>query len=168
MKTLSLIQIPLFVLCSTFFHLAQAATLSGIDPCGLIAPEAVYAAFPVLKTMEKQTIGSNTTCSYLDKFGISALMVSVHRDKGISARAMMENMGEGYMVQDVAELGDEAAMAVSKEIPQYNIPGGMVAELFIKKGGSTLLLAPVRIEVKADGSSFEKFKKMAMNMLDKL
>ncbi len=143
----------------------RAATYPGIDPCSLVVPAEVYAVFPKLKTMKKQTIGPNTTCSYLDGFGLSGLIVSVHRDDGISAHAMMENLGDGYTVQDVPGLGSQAAMAVTKGDPQYGIEGGIVAELYIKKGKTSLLIAPARIEVKATGAVFEKLRGLAQEML---
>lgn len=168
MKNMLFSVVAVLVLLAIGLFTAHAATQSDIYPCGLIAPEAVYAAFPALKSMKKQTIGPSTTCSYLDKFGISALIVSVHRDNGESAKGMLSGFGEGYRLEPVAGLGQEAAMAISLGNQKYNIPGGEVAELYIKKGGRALLLAPARIKVKADGPSFEKLKNMAMKMLDKL
>jgi hypothetical protein len=146
----------------------QAGTLSGIDPCALVAPDKVYAAFPALKTMKKQTIGANTTCNYLDKLGLPGLMVSVHQYDGISPHAMMENLGEGYTVKNVPGLGDEAAMALTRPNPELAIPGGLVAELYVKKGNTTLLIAPMRIEVRAAGEGLEKLQELAGEMLEQL
>ncbi len=168
MKALLLPVVPVLILLATGMSVGHAATRPDIDPCDLIALEKVYAAYPALKKMEKQTIDTSTTCNYLDKFGIPALIISIHKNDGISSYTMMTSLGVSYSVRDVPGLGDEAAMAISVGNPKYNIPGGEVAELYIKKGGNALLLAPARIKVKADGSSFEKFKNMSMKMLEKL
>ncbi len=168
MKTAAMFLAPLFVLCGLLPQIVPAATRPDIDPCTLIALKVVSAAFPTLQTMKKQTIGPNTTCNYLNRSGLSGLIVSVHRDDGISAHTMMENLGKGYRAVDVPGLGDEAAMAVTLPEPKYNIPGGLVAELYIKKGGSALLLAPARIEVKAGDESLGLLQELAARMLGRL
>jgi len=168
MKLFAAATLPLLFLFLLIPPALPAATLSGIDPCTLIAPDKVYAAFPALKTMKKQTIGANTTCNYLDKLGLSGLIVSVHKYDGISPHAMMENLGDGYTVENVPGLGDEAAMAVTLPKPEYGIRGDGVAELYIKKGNTTLLLAPVRIEVRAAGEGLEKLKELAGEMMGRL
>ncbi len=145
-----------------------AATMAGMNPCGLIEKGKMLAAFPALKDMEQQTIGPNTTCNYLDKYGISALIISVHLDDGIKPLDMMKNLGKGYRVEAVAGLGDRAAMAISLPNAKYGIKGGGVAELYIKKGKSCLLLAPARIKIGVDGPEFVKLKVIAAEMLEKL
>ena len=148
---------------------SRAATHPDIDPCSLIAPEKVYQAFPALKNMEKSTIGPNTTCSYLDKFGISAFVISVHQPDSISAHTMMDNLDfAGCTVEDVAGLGKEAAMALTASESGNGDTGRKVMELYIKKEGSSLLLAPVRIQVPAKGPKFEQLMSLAGEMVNKL
>jgi hypothetical protein len=81
---------------------------------------------------------------------------------------MMANTGEGYEVRDVPELGDEAAMALTLPDPRLAIPGGLVAELYVRKGDLFLLLAPVRLEIRTEGPGFDKFMVLTREMLDTL
>jgi len=145
-----------------------AATHANFDPCGLLSAKDVYTLFPKLKTRETFTIGSNTTCNYLDSFGLPGLMVSVHENDSISASDMMSMLGDGYRVKPVAGLGTDAAMAITVAKPQYGIEGGNVAELYVKSGNFSLLLAPARIRVPSSGFVFDSFKKMAAEMLGNL
>jgi len=149
------------------FSAQSASNPKHIDPCALIAREKVFAAFPALKKMEKQILGPNTTCNYLDKYGIPALIISVGQAGTTPARNTMSMLGEGYTVKDVPDLGDDAAVAVAQPNSRFGIKGG-VAELHIKKGGSALLLAPARIEVQENGPKFKKLKSLAAEMLKKL
>ena len=165
MNSLSSIAVFFLGLSFVFPFVGAAATRPDVDPCRLIAKEKVFAAFPSLETIEKQTIGSNTTCNYLNKYGLSGMIVSVNADNGIPADKMMESLGDGYKVEDVAGLGRQAAMAITLPVPEYGIAGGSVAELYSKKGTSCLLLAPVRLQVAASGPTFEILKKLAAEML---
>ncbi len=146
----------------------SASNPDHIDPCALIEKEKVMAAFPTVKAMEKQTIGPNTTCNYLNDRGFSALIISVHKYDGISPHVMMENLGNGYHVEDVDGLGDEAAMAITLAKPKYGIEGGGVAELYIRKGETTLLIAPVRVKVKAEGEGLGRLKALTREMTAQL
>ena len=135
------------------------------DPCGLVPLARVQAAFPAITGMEQKDFGPHKNCSYLDKFNIPALTVTTGRDPHSSAHAMMENLGDGYRVVELSGLGDEAAMAISKDNPKYGIEGGGVAELYIKKGDRFLLLAPMRIKVRENSPGLEKLKSLARDML---
>jgi len=77
-------------------------------------PVFLYSAFPAIKAMEKQTIGPNTTCNFLDTFGIPALIISVGRADHRDALKALASMGDGYSYQPISGLGDSAAMAVTK------------------------------------------------------
>ncbi len=149
----------------SFIPDTTCAGQSATDPCALVPLEKIQAAFPAITGMERKSYGPHENCSYLDKFNIPALTVTTGRDPDSSPHAMMENLGDGYQVVDISGLGDEAAMAVSKGNPKYGIEGGGVAELYIKKGDGFLLLAPMRVEVMADGPGFEKLKSLAREML---
>jgi len=144
---------------------SQAADLTTADPCGLVPLARVQAAFSAITGMEQKNFGPHKNCSYLDKFNIPALTVTTGRDPHSSAHAMMENLGDGYRVVEISGLGDEAAMAISRGNPKYNIKGGGVAELYIKKGDRFLLLAPMRIKVRENSPGLEKLKSLARDML---
>jgi hypothetical protein len=128
----------------------------------------VADAFPVVKKTSHRNYGTGKACNYLNKRGFTALMVSIGQDSKSSAREMMSNLGDGYTVKDVSGLGYEAAMAVTEPDPQLAIPGGLVTELYIKKGNSYLLLAPVSIQIKDSGPEFEKLLSVARGMLKNL
>ncbi len=146
----------------------SAANPDHIDPCSLIEKEKVMTAFPAVKAIEKQTIGPNTTCNYLNDKGFVALIVSAgradHRD-GLSA---LVGMGEGYSYRPVSGLGDSAAVAVTKPEPKLGITGGSVAELHVITKKSFVNLAPVRLEVQAGSPAFTGLKKLAAEMATKL
>ncbi len=154
-----------FFLVLNILQSAFAATRANFDPCSLISEKDVYALFPKLKTRETSTIGPNTTCNYLDSFGLPGLMVSVHENDSISAGSMMFGLGDGYRVKPVAGLGTDAAMAITVAKPEYGVEGGNVAELYVKTGKFSLLLAPARILVPSSGTVFDSFKTLAAEML---
>jgi len=139
-----------------------------IDPCALIGKEKVMAAFPTIKKMKKQTIGPNTTCNFLDKFGIPALIISVGRADHRDALKALAGIGDGYSYQPVSGLGDSAAMARTREIPKFGIKGGNVAELHVIIKKSFVNLAPVRLKVQAGGPAFATLKKLAAEMATNL
>ncbi len=162
-------KIPLSLVLSCLIFMAQSvvcATYSDIDPCSLLAPETLYAVYPEIQNLERQTIGPNTTCNYLNKYDLSALIVSVHKDDGISAEGVVSMLGDGYRVEKVKGLGREAAMAITLPKPEYGIAGDLVAELYVKKGDSCLMLAPARLNVNSVGSAFEQFKEIVLKMLE--
>ncbi len=139
-----------------------------IDPCSLIEKEKVMAAFPAVKAMEKQTIGPNTTCNYLNDKGFAALIVSAGRAYYRDGLSALAGMGEGYSYKSVSGLGDSAAMAVTKPEPKYGIKGNIVAELHVITKKSFVNLAPVRLDVRADGPAFTTLKQLATEMATKL
>jgi len=157
----------LFLLIVSIFptQLAVCATYPNINPCSLIALPTVYKAYPKIKTMEEQTIGPNTSCNYLNEYGLSELIVSVHKDDGIAAESVVSMLGDGYRIEIIEGLGKEAAMAVTLPKPEYGIAGDLVAELYVKKNNVCLMLAPARLNVRASGSSFDTFKTIVMEML---
>jgi len=118
--------------------------------------------------MEKQTIGPNTTCNYLNDKGFSALIVSAGRADYKNALSALAGMGVGYCYQHVSGLGDSAAMAVTKPVPKLGITGGSVAELHVITKKSFVNLAPVRIEVQAKSPAFVTLKKLAAEKTKKL
>ena len=146
---------------------ADSATLPGIDPCELTAPAKVYAAFPELKTMERQTIGSNTSCNYLDKYEIPALIVFVAQADHRPLTQSLAMLGSGYTVEKISGLGDEAAMAIQQAKPEYGLTEG-VAQLQIRKGDTLLSLSPVRISAASVEEELKKLTALAEEMLKKL
>ena len=146
----------------------SAANPDHIDPCALIEKEKVMTAFPAVKAMEKQTIGPNTTCNYLNDKGFAALIVSAGRADHRDALKALAGMGEGYSYQPVSGLGNSAAMAVTKPEPKYGIKGGNVAELHVITKKSFVNLAPVRLEIRADGPVFITLKQLAAKMATRL
>jgi len=162
---------PTVLFCLSVFLAPTAFSASNpdhIDPCALIAKEKVFAAFPAIKSMEKQTIGPNTTCNFLDKFGIPALIVSVGRADHKKALNAIQGMGDSYSFQPVSGLGDSAAMALTRGNPKFGIRGGLVAELHVIKNNSFVNLAPVRLDAPSDGPVFAQLKNLAMEMANHL
>jgi len=144
---------------------AICATYADIDPCSFLALQTLSAAYPGIQSREQQTIGPNTTCNYLNKHGLSGLIVSVHKDDGMSAESIVSMLGDGYRVENIQGLGKDAAMAITLPKPEYGIAGDLIAELYVKKGAFCLMLAPVRLDVKSSGPSFMQFKKLVSEML---
>ncbi|HHB76054.1 MAG TPA: hypothetical protein ENK84_05885 [Desulfobulbus sp.] len=139
-----------------------------IDPCGLIAKQKVFTAFPAIKAMKKQTIGPNTTCNYLNEKGFSALIVSVGRADHKMALDAIQGMGDGYSFQPISGLGDSAAVALTKGNPKFGIQGGLVAELHVIKNNSFVNLAPVRLDAQSDSPVFAVLEKLAEEMVENL
>ncbi len=146
----------------------SAANPDHIDPCALIGKEKVMAAFPAVKAMEKQTIGPNTTCNYLNDKGFAALIVSAGRADHRDALSALAGMGGGYSYQPVSSLGNSAAIAITKPAPKLGVEGGSVAELHVITKRSFVNLAPVRLNVQADGPAFTTLKKLVAEMATKL
>ncbi len=146
----------------------SAANPDHIDPCSLIEKEKVMAAFPAVKAMEKQTIGPNTTCNYLNEKGFPTLIISVGRADHRDALNALAGMGDGYSYQSVSNLGDSAVIAVTKPNPKFDIRGGNVVELHVITKKSFANLAPIGLEIQTDGSAFAKLKQLAAEMATKL
>ncbi len=146
----------------------SAANPYHIDPCSLIEKEKVMAAFPAVKAMEKQTIGPNTTCNYLNDKGFAALIVSTGRTDHKNALSALAGMGEGYSYQPISGLGNSAAVAVTKPEPKLGITGGIVAELHVIIKKSFVNLAPVRLDVQTGSPAFTTLKQLAAEMVAKL
>ncbi len=146
----------------------SASNPDHIDPCALIEKEKVMAAFPAVKAMEKQTIGPNTTCNYLNDKGFVALIVSAGRADHRDALKALAGMGDGYSYQPVSGLGDSAAIAISKPNPKFDIKGGRVAELHVITKKSFGNLAPIRLAVQAGGPAFASLKQLAAEMATNL
>ncbi len=137
------------------------------NPCQLIALEKVQELFPVVEKMEKKNYGVNQICNYINKQEIPVITVSTGSDN-ISPRTMMSNLGDGYVVQDMPSLGDEAAMALTLPEPKLGIAGDLVVELCIRKGDTYLLLAPSGVEIEKSGSLFTSFLSLARAMLQSI
>lgn len=137
-----------------------------IDPCVLIVPEKIFRTFSTLQKVEKQTIGPNTTCNYLDKYGIPALIISISRAGTTHTRDTLSILGSGYTILDVTGLGDEAAVAVQQANPKFGLQEG-VAALHVKKGNIFLHLFPVRLNIQTDNVEFEKLIILAAEMIEK-
>ncbi len=146
----------------------SASNPDHIDPCALIEKEKVMAAFPAIKAMEKQTIGPNTTCNYLNDKGFSALIISAGRADHRDALKALAGMGDGYSYKPVSGLGDSAAVAVTKPDPKLGITGGSVAELHVITKRSFVNLAPVRLKVQAGSPAFTGLKQLAAETATKL
>ncbi len=159
----------LATICSLISGLqtGSCATRLGPNPCDLIAPEKVYAVFPILKAMKKETIGPNTTCNYLDKYNIPALIISTGKAGSTSARDILSMLGSSYTIQDISGLGDDAAIAIQQAKPEYSLDEG-IAQLHVKQGKIFLSLSPVRIKTSSVNEELGKLKILATEMLKKL
>jgi hypothetical protein len=145
----------------------RCASPPDTDPCNLIAPEKVYATFPGLKAMKKQTVGPSTTCNYLDKYNIPALIIFTGKAGATSAQDALSMLGSGYTIQNVSGIGDEAAIAIQQANPQFGLEE-RIAQLHVKKGKIFLSLSPVRIKASSVNEELEKLKILAAEMLEKL
>ncbi len=152
---------------ATGLQTGNCKTHQDLAPCSLIAPEKVYAAFPTLKTMQQQSIGPNTTCNYLDKYDIPALIIFTGKAGTTSARDTLSMLGSGYTIEDVSGLGDEAAIAIQKAKPEYGLEEG-IAQLHVKQGKTFLSLSPVRIKASSIDEVLGKLKILAAKMLEKI
>ena len=163
----SCLAIVVLVLC-TMVAARSAANPDHIDPCALIGEEKVITAFPVVKTREKQTIGPNTTCNYLNEKGFPALIVSAGRADHGTALSALAGMGDGYSYQAVSGLGDSAAMAMTKAAPELGVEAGIVAELHVIKHSSYVNLAPIGLDIQVNGPGFAVLKQLAAEMATRL
>jgi hypothetical protein len=164
MKSITLRTLPLLAFLILGSRNGDCATLPNVDPCSLVPLQAVEKIFPEITSMEKQTVGPNTTCNYTNSKNFTALMVSASDDGTTSAHEHLVPMGEGYMIRDVAGLGDNAAVAIQKANPKFGFKEG-IAELMVKKDHILLLLAPMRIHSTSVDNALDRLKKIAARML---
>jgi hypothetical protein len=73
-------------------------------------------------------------------------------------------LGSGYVIEDIPNLGDDAAVAIQQANPTFGLHEG-VAALHIKKGKISLNLSFTRINIPAKGPEIEKAKQLAAEML---
>ena len=140
-----------------------AQKVEDIDPCSLIAAEKVFTAFPTLLKMEKKKTGPLTMCSYLNKYGIPALITSVTRSpKKVSDSLSI--LGSGYTIEEVSGLGDEAAIAVQQPNPKYGLKAG-IAALHIIKGKKALNFSFFGLSMLPGDPEFQQIKLLAAEML---
>ncbi len=137
-----------------------------VDPCDLIAAEPLIAIFPTLQKAEKQSVGQETVCNYLDKMGIPALVVSVSK-AGADVRKTLSMLGSGYVIEEMSGLGDQAAIAIQQANPKFGLQEG-IAALHVKKGTSSLNFSFFRINLMPADPEFEKIKVLAAEMIGKL
>jgi len=137
-----------------------------IDPCALISLEKMTSVFQQLQRAEKQQVGPSTVCNYLDKFDIPALIISVSQ-AGPHARDTLTMLGSGYTIEDLPDLGDEAAIAIQQENPAFGLKEG-IAALNIKKGDLSLNLSFTRLSIKPQGPDLESVKNLATEMVSNL
>jgi len=161
--SLSFIFLALFIIPNTG-HCAQKP--EDIDPCGLIAAEKIISAFPQLQRADKQQVGPGLVCNYLDTFDIPALIVSVSQ-AGPQARDTLTMLDSGYVIQEVPEIGDDAAIAIQQADPTFGLKEG-VAALHIKKDTLSLNLSFPRLTIQAEGVEFDAVKTLAAEMVSNL
>ncbi|SHO51822.1 hypothetical protein [Desulfopila aestuarii] len=137
-----------------------------IDPCGLVTVEKMRSAFPQLQRAEKKQVGPTIVCNYLDKFDIPALIVSVNQ-AGEHARDTFALLDSGYVIQEIADLGDNAAIAIQQANPTFGLQEG-VAALQINKGDLALNLSFTRLTIQPEGPEIESVKSLATEMLSSL
>jgi len=139
---------------------------NNVDPCSLIATEKLSAVFPTLLKAEKQSVGPETVCNYLDKMDIPALIISVTK-AGSSVHRSLSMLGSGYVIEDISGLGDEAAIAIQQANPKFGLKEG-IAAMHIKKGDRSLTFSFFRINLMPDEPAFDKIKVLAAEMIGKL
>ena len=137
-----------------------------IDPCSLVAAEKLIAIFPTLQKAEKQSVGQETVCNYLDNMEIPALIISVSRSM-TSVRETLSILGPGYVIENIDGLGDEAAIAIQQENQKFGLKEG-IAALHVKKKDLSLNVSFFRINLKPVDAEFEKIKALAAEMIGKL
>jgi len=163
-----------FFLCFSIFlslfaglHPAECSQKQKIiDPCSLIEVEQLCAVFPILQKAEKQSVGPETVCNYLDKMGIPALIVSVTMTR-TGVHESLSKLGPGYVIEDIPGLGDESAIAIQQPNPKFGLQEE-IAALLVKKGATSLNFSFFRIKLKPGDSEFEKIKTLAAEMIGTL
>lgn len=166
MKTVLLSLVTFF--CTIILqHPVLCATIADIDPCALIAPKQIYASFPELKTMQKQSSGNANVCNFLDKYEIPALIISLTKAGKTSAEKSLSILGSGYSIKNVPDLGDDAAVSIQQANPKFGLKEG-IAMLYVKKGTVSLTLSPVRVSSSSVRKELTKLKEIAAEMLNKL
>ncbi len=166
MKT-ALLSIFTFFCTIILQHPVYCTTIADIDPCALIAPEQIYASFPELKTMQKQSSGNANVCNFLDKYEIPALIISLTKANKTSAEKSLSILGSKYSIKSIPNLGDDAAVSIQQANPKFGLKEG-VAMLYVKKGTVSLTLSPVRVNSSSIQESLTKLKEIAAEMLNKL
>ncbi len=158
-----------FLILLPILSLPQAGlgAAADIDPCTLAAPERIYAAFPELKTMEKQVVGSTATCNFLDKYDIPALIITVGKSGKAGAEKELSFFGSGYSIKDVPGLGDDAAIAIQQANPAFGLKEG-IAALVVIKGQTSLTISPVRVNCSSIQDEQLKLTELATEMINKL
>lgn len=137
-----------------------------IDPCSLVAAEKLIAIFPTLQKAEKQSVGQETVCNYLDNMEIPALIISVSRSM-TSVRETLSILGPGYVIENIDGLGDEAAIAIQQANQKFGLKEG-IAALHVKKGSLSLNFSFFRINLIPADEEFEKIRVLAAEMIGKL
>jgi len=159
-----------FVLLLSFTLGSQAGVggqkQSSTDPCSLTSAESLAAIFPTLQQAEKQLVGQQSVCNYLDKMGIPALVISVSQAPA-DVRKTLSMLGSGYLIEDVDGLGDQAAMAIQQANPKYGLKEG-IAALHVKKGKSSLNFSFFRINLMPADPQFEELKLLAAKMVENM
>ena len=159
-----------FSLFLGFWAGVQAAECSqdfkNSDPCTLVAAEKVIAIFPTLQKAEKQSVGPETVCNYLDSMGIPALVISLSKSM-TNVRETLSILGPGYAIEDISGLGDEAAIAVQQANPKFGLKEG-IAALHVRKGNLSLNFSFFRINLMPADDEFEKIRVLAAEMVAKL
>ena len=79
--------------------------------------------FSIPVKAEKQSVGQETVCNYLDNMGIPALVISVSKSV-TTVRETLSILGPGYVIETIDGLGDEAAIAIQQENPEIWIERG--------------------------------------------
>ncbi|MEE4165076.1 MAG: hypothetical protein V2I35_03690 [Desulfocapsaceae bacterium] len=161
-------------LCVSLFLSFSAGAQTGecsqspesIDPCSLDAAEKLSAIFPALQKAEKQSVGLQTVCNYLDGKGIPALIISVSKST-TTVRETLSMLGPGYVIEDIDSLGDEAAIAIQQENPKFGLKEG-IAALHVKKKNLSLNFSFFRINLIPTDEEFEDMRMLAAEIIEKL
>ena len=164
----------IFYLCCLLFFVVLADVHTGecsqnqknIDPCSLVASEKLIAIFPTLLKAEKQSVGQETVCNYLDNMGIPALVIAVSKSV-TTVRETLSILGPGYVIENIDGLGDEAAIAIQQANQKFGLKEG-IAALHVKKGSLSLNFSFFRINLIPADDEFSKIKTLAAEMIGKL
>ncbi|MEE4165893.1 MAG: hypothetical protein V2I35_07835 [Desulfocapsaceae bacterium] len=137
-----------------------------IDPCSLVAAEKLSAIFPTLQKAEKQSVGKETVCNYLDGKGLPALIISVSKST-TTVRKTLSMLGPGYVIEEIDGLGEEAAIAIQQANQKFGLKEG-IAALHVKKGNRSLNFSFFRINLIPTDEEFEDIRMLAAEIIEKL
>lgn len=154
--------------CSKHDDTGTVSALPRVDACTLVTTAMVQRLAPglgagyLVKPRTRQP-GNITTCAWDDAHHIPALTLTVAPADPSGVAGGLEDgfANMGYRIMPVTGLGDEAATAVQKANPKYELTVA-VAILSVRVGRRQLVFSPVMLTISGPGTlAFTHLKQFA-------